>query len=115
MLQLLHKNYENERGGVKYDYLERSLVFPPSVSSLQELWQRFAALAVLSPFPGQILQTSCSHYIVEILVLAEQVEVMLGPRGSSCTTESLQQSSPHYTLIPGTLIYVMNSFLERAS
>ena len=72
-------------------------MFPPSVSSL-------AAVAVLSPFPGQILQTSCSHYLVEILLFAEQVEAMLGPWGSSCTTESLQQRSPDYTLIPDTLI-----------
>ena len=88
---------------LKQDYLERSLVFPPSVSSLQELRQRFAALAELSPFPGQILQTGCSHYLAEILLLAEQVEAMLGPQGSSCTTESLQQGSPDYTLIPDTL------------
>ena len=80
----------NGLGAVKQDYLENSPVFPFSVSSLQELWQRFVVPVVSSPFLDQIPLTSCSRYLVKNLLLAGQAEAVLGRQESSCTKESLQ-------------------------
>ena len=88
----------------KHHYLENRSAFQPPGSSPAKLWQYFAALAVLSPFPSQILRKGYPHCLVEISDPDGQFVTMQDLMVSYYISESLQTKQWRVIINPHSII-----------